>query len=251
MTTLTLLIKTKHGAHIRAVGESLKDQFEELDVEVEVLASTANRWVQVSVSGEDEAIATSYLRKTYGLCPVTLENARATDTFKAYISKVDEAKQQLIVDVGIFEPQIVPAIISAASLQSQLVEGRNLGMRKIGELFCLTEGMPLTVKVNWEKSAETELSAELSVEQAAKFLSWRQSLLDRLIILGTSLETVNSAIERTKLIRDVIDVEELGAFEFALTCKLGTDAAGLIPRMGRYLRYSVLVVFRAEKAWTT
>jgi hypothetical protein len=124
-----------------------------------------------------------------------------------------------------------------------------LSMRKIGELFGLIEGIPLTVKVNWEKSTEGELSAELSSEHAAKFLSWRHSLLDRLIVIGTSLETVNSAIERTKLIRDVIDVETLGAFEFALTCKLGTDAAGLIPRMGRYMRYSVFVVFRAEKAW--
>ncbi len=250
MTTLTLLVKTKHGAHIRAIAESLKDQFEELDVEAEVLTNTANRWVQVSVSGEDEAIATSYLRKTYGLCPVTLENARVTDTFKAYVSKVDEAKQQLIVDVGIFEPQIVPAIISVACLQAQIAEGKSLSMRKIAELFGLAEGIPLTVKVNWEKSPEGELSAELAVEQTAKFLAWRQSMLDRLIVLGTSLETVNSAIERTKLIRDIIDVETLGAFEFALTCKLGTDAAGLIPRMGRYMRYSVFVVFRAEKAWT-
>jgi hypothetical protein len=251
MTNLTLLVKTKHGAHIRAIGESLKDQFSELSVEAEVLSSTANHWVQVSIAGEDEAIATSYLRKTYGLCPVTLENARATDTFKAYVSKVDESKELLSVDVGIFEPQIVPAIVSVACLQTQLVEGRNLSMRKIAELFGLIEGIPLTVKVNWEKSTEGELSAELSVEQVSKFLSWKQSLLDRLIVLGTSLETVNSAIERTKLIRDVIDVEELGAFEFALTCKLGTDAAGLIPRIGRYMRYSVFAVFRAEKAWTS
>jgi hypothetical protein len=250
MTTLTLLVKTKHGAHIRAIAESLKDQFEELDVETEVLTNTANRWVQVSVSGEDEAIATSYLRKTYGLCPVTLENARTTHTFKAYISKVDEAKQQLQIDVGIFEPQIVPAIISEACLQTQLAEGKSLSIRKIGELFGLAEGIPLTIKVNWEKSSEGELSAELAPEQAAKFFSWRQSMLDRLIVIGTSLETVNTAIERTKLIRDIIDVETLGAFEFALTCKLGTDAAGLIPRIGRYMRYSVFVVLRAEKAWT-
>jgi hypothetical protein len=251
MTTLTLLVKTKHGAHIRAIDESLKDQFAELEVEAEVLANTANHWVQVSLTGEDEAIATSYLRKTYGLCPVTLENARTTDTFKAYISKVDETKERLLLDVGIFEPQIVSAIVSPACLQSQLVEGRNLSMRKIAELYGLAEGIPLTVNVNWEKSTEGELFAELSTEQVAKFISWKQSLLDRLIVLGTTLEAVNSAIERTKLIRDIIDVETLGAFEFALTCKLGTDAAGLISKIGRYLRYSVFVVFRAEKAWTS
>ncbi len=250
MTTLALLVKAKHGAQIRAIDETLKDQFEELDVEAEVLQNTANRWIQVSVTGEDEAIATSFLRKTYGLCPITLENARIADTLKGYISKVDEAKQELFVDVGIFEPQIVQAVTSLARLQSQLAEGRNLSMRNIAELFGLAEGLPLTLKVNWEKSAEGELSAELAPEQAAKLHSWRQSLLDRLIILGASREAIDGVIERTRLTRDVVDVEPLGAFEFALTCKLGTDAAGLIPRMGRYMRNSVFVVFRAEKAWS-
>lgn len=250
MTTLALLVKAKHGAQIRAIDENVKDQFEELDVEAEVLQNTANRWVQISVTGEDEAIATSYLRKTYGLCPITLENARAADTLKGYISKVDEAKQELRVDVGIFEPQIVQAVASLARLQSQLAEGRNLSMRNVAELFGLAEGLPVTLKVNWEKSAEGELSAELAPEQVAKLHSWRQSLLDRLIILGAPRESIDSVIERTRLTRDIVNVEPLGAFEFALTCKLGTDAAGLIPRIGRYMRNSVFVVFRAEKAWS-
>jgi hypothetical protein len=233
-----------------AIDETLKDQFEELDVEAEVLQNTANRWVQISVTGEDEAIATSYLRKTYGLCPITLENARAADTLKGYISKVDEAKQELRIDVGIFEPQIVQAVASLARLQSQLAEGRNLSMRNVAQLFGLAEGLPMTLKVNWEKSAEGELSAELAPEQVAKLQSWRQSLLDRLVILGAPRESIDGVIERTRLTRDIINVEPLGAFEFALTCKLGTDAAGLIPRMGRYMRNSVFVVFRAEKAWS-
>jgi hypothetical protein len=250
MTNFALLVKAKHGGQIRAIDESIKDQFEELDVEAEVLQNTANRWVQVSLTGEDEAIATAYLRKTYGLCPITLDNARTADTLKGYISKVDDAKQEVRVDVGVFEPQVVQAIIPGTCLQTQLVEGRNAGVRKVADLFGLAEGLPVTVKVNWEKSSEGELNAELASEQVLKFMSWRQSLLDRLIVLGTSLDDVNGVIERTRLIRDVVDVEVLGAFDFALTCKLGTDAAGLIPKMGRYMRNSVFVVFRAEKAWS-
>jgi hypothetical protein len=101
--------------------------------------------------------------------------------------------------------------------------------------------------VNWEHSSEEELSAELSAEQADKLVSWQLSLLDRLIVLGTSKETVVEVLDRTHLDRDVIDVEALSAFDFALTCKLGTDAAGLIPRMGRYMRGSVFVVFNVDK----
>ncbi len=74
------------------------------------------------------------------------------------------------------------------------------------------------------------------------------SLLDRLIILGASKGEIENVLERTRLNRDVIDVETLGMFEHALTCKLGTNAAGLVGMMGRYLRNSVFVVFNAKKS---
>jgi hypothetical protein len=48
--------------------------------------------------------------------------------------------------------------------------------------------------------------------------------------------------------RDVIEVEQLGFFEFSLTCKLGTEARGLIPRVGRYMRNAVFVVFNSKKS---
>ncbi len=90
---------------VKQIDELLKTQFEELDVEVKVLTNSANRWVQVSLSGEDEAIATSYINKQIGTCPTNLENAKNQPVLKGYISKVDLVKQELVVDVGIFEPQ--------------------------------------------------------------------------------------------------------------------------------------------------
>jgi hypothetical protein len=65
--------------------------------------------------------------------------------------------------------------------------------------------------------------------------------------LGASKESVTLVLERTRLNRDVINVEELGLFVQALTCKLGTQAAGLIPVIGRYMRYSVFAVFNAKR----
>jgi hypothetical protein len=37
----------------------------------------------------------------------------------------------------------------------------------------------------------------------------------------------------TGLDRDIVSIESLGMFEHALTCKLGTDAAGLISEIGK------------------
>jgi len=87
----------------------------------------------------------------------------------------------------------------------------------------------------------------LTPEQVEKLRLWRDSLLDRLIVLRLSRDEVERVVERTRLERDVIGVEELGMFEFALTCKLGTDAAGLISRVGRYMRNGRFVVFNGRK----
>ena len=249
MTTLTLLVKASNLGQVKQIDELLRTQFEDLDVEVQVLNTSANRWVQVSLSGEDEPIATSYIKKEIGTCPTSLENAKNFPVLRGYISKLDLNKQELIVDVGIFEPKTVFAIVPLSFLQAQLANGRKLDLKKIAEIFGLAERSPLSVKaVSAIVEDVEELQAELTVEQAEKLHLWQQSLLDRLIILGASKETIENVLERTRLNRDVFEVETLGMFEHALTCKLGTNAAGLVGIMGRYLRNSVFVVFNAKKS---
>jgi len=246
MTNLILLTKAWNGGQLRQIEELLTNQFADLEVDLKIIGNPTNRWVQASVEGEDHAVATAYIRKEIGICPTNI-SAVGAEMLKGYVSKIDTEKQRLVVDVGVFEPKITPAVVSLADLQLQLTEGRNIALKQITAAYAITEGLPLSVKVI---SKDTDmLTAELSVEQVVKLRRWQQSLLDRLIVLRASKELVSEVIERTRLNRDVIDVEPLGLFEFALVCKLGTDAAGLIPRMGRYMRNAVFVVFDAKKAW--
>jgi hypothetical protein len=248
MTTLTLLVKARHAGQLKQVDEDLKSKFEDLDVQMQVTSNPVSRWIQVELSGEDETIATSYINKEFGACPANLKQIVESSVLKGYISKIDTKKPELKVDVGVFEPKVVYATVSLACLQTQLVNGKDIGLKKIMEMYGLAEGLPLKVKATHVNSEGEALQAELSADQVEKFHGWQQSLLDRLIILGASEDAVKLVLERTRLNRDVIDVEALGMFEHALTCKLGTDAAGLISRVGRYLRNSILVVFDAEKS---
>ncbi len=246
MTNLTLLTKAWNGGQIRQIDELLHTQFADLDVELKVLSNPTNRWVHVSLEGEDQAVATAYMRKEIGICPAILDTVKADMVLKGYVSKIDIEKQRLVVDVGVFEPKIIHAAIPLANLQLQLADGKNLGLKQITYAYAIAEGLPLSVRVI-SKNADI-LNAELSPDQAVMLQNWRQSLLDRLVVLRTSKELVSEVIERTRLSRDVIEVESLGLFEFALVCKLGTDAAGLVSRMGRYMRNAVFVVFAAKKA---
>jgi hypothetical protein len=248
MTILTLLVKASNSGQLKQIGDLLKSEFENLDLEVKVLGNPVNKWVQVSLSGEDEVIATSYINKKLGTCPISIKNVNKFSVLKGYISKVDTAKQELKVDVGVFEPKITQATIPLAYLQAQLADGRKVALKKISEIYGFNENLPLSIKVIRINGEEDEvLQAELSMEQIEKIRLWQQSLLDRLIILGSSLGEIETVLERTRLNRDVIGTEALGMFEHALTCKLGTDATGLIPKIGRYMRNAAFIVFNPKK----
>ena len=152
------------------------------------------------------------------------------------------------VDVGIFEPKIIQATIPVAYLQAQLADGRKVDLKKISEAYGFQVNLPLSVKAICLNGEEDKLlEAELSTAQIEKIRLWQQSLLDRLIVLGASLSEIETVLERTRLNRDIIGTEALGLFEHALTCKLGTDAAGLIPKIGRYMRNARFVVFNPKK----
>ncbi|TRO45867.1 DUF2110 family protein [Candidatus Bathyarchaeota archaeon] len=246
MTTLILLTKINADSQLNQISKALDFSFKGLEVETKILGVVADGWVQIALSGEDEGIATNYLIKEVGICPSNFGNVKKFSTLKGYIKNIGKNGAILSVDVGVFQPKIGYATIELRRLQAQLVDGEKIAIRKIAELFGLCEYLPVNVKVTGLNEEKSRIDAELSSKQIRKYMVWRESLLDRLLVLGSSLHEVKATIEHAKLERDVIDVEPLGLLEHALTCKLGTDAAGLIPKIGRTLRNAKFAVFNPK-----
>jgi hypothetical protein len=247
MTTLTLLAKINNDYQLKQIDEALKLVFEGLEVEAKILGTVADRWVQIALAGEDEEIATNYVIKEIGICPSNFGNVKRLSTLNGYISILEKNGEELSVDVGVFEPKIVHAIIPLQRLQAQLVDGSKIALGKIAELFGFCKDLPISVKITRLNEEESLTEAELSSRQIRKYAVWRESLLDRLVVLGLPLHEIKMTLEHAKLDRDVIDVEPLGLLEHALTCKLGTDAAGLIPKIGRNLKNAKFAVFNPKR----
>jgi hypothetical protein len=185
--------------------------------------------------------------KELGVCPASLENVKEFSTHKGFITNLARSKQELLVDIGVFQPEVVQATVPLRSLQDCLVDGRKVAMKKIAELFGFCEGSPINAKVVHVDGEENKLEAELSRKQKSVYADWRESLLDRLIVLGPSLREIERTLNHARLDRDVIGVDSLGMFEYVLTCKLGTDAAGLIPKIGRSLKDARFAVFNPKR----
>jgi hypothetical protein len=244
MTVLTLLTKIDNDSQLKQVTKALQLLLNGLEVEITVLSAVMEGWVQMSLSGEDEEIAMNYVIKKVGLCPANFKNVKKFSTLKGYIR--DVGKKKITVDVGVFQPKNVPAILSLSHLQAALVGGRKLALKKITELFGFFQGLPVNLKIKDLNEEESRIDAELTSKQVKKYVVWRESMLDRLLILGVAFHEVEATIEHAKLDRDVIEVEHLGLLEHALTCKLGTDAVGLIPKIGRDLEKARFAVFNPK-----
>jgi hypothetical protein len=232
---------------LEQIGKALRFAFEGLEVEAKILGTVADRWVQIALTGEDEGIATNYVIKEIGICPSNFGNVKKLSTLNGYISTLKKNGEELSIDVGVFEPKIVHATIPLLRLQAQLVDGRKIALGKIAELFGLCKDLPVSLKITSLSEEESCIEAELSSRQIRKYAVWRESLLDRLLVLGSPLHEIEMTLEHAKLDRDVIDVESLGLLEHALTCKLGTDAAGLIPKIGRILKNAKFAVFNPKR----
>jgi hypothetical protein len=232
---------------LNQIDKSLKLSFEGLDVEAKIVGIAADRWVQIALAGEDEGIAVNYITKEIGVCPTNFENLKEISTLKGYVIDFEKNREELSIDVGVFQPNILHATIPLRYLQAQLVDGRKIALRKIAELFGFCEDLPISINVVRVNKEESHVEAELSTRQVEKYEVWQESLLDRLLVLGSSLYEVKRTLEHAELNRDVISVEPLGMFEHALTCKLGTDAAGLIPKIGRELKKAKFAVFSPRK----
>ena len=243
---MTLLAKTYSSFQQKLAEEELKARLEGLKVEVKVTGIAGHGWIQAAVSGEDETVASRLLQDWIGVCPANLDKLERFSTIRGSVTALNKGNDRLYVDIGVFSPSIVNAAVPVNVLQAQIADGRKVAFKKIVELFEFCDNLPLTVKISSLDGAGY-VEAVLAESQLARYTDWRESLLDRLVVLGMSSSEVEAALAAAECKRDVVDVEPLGLFEHAVVCKLGTDAAGLIPKVGRRLRNAAFSVFNPRK----
>ncbi len=248
MPTITLLEKVYRSFGQQLFQARLASLCKDLKVEAKVAGRTGRGWVQVELTGEDQKVALGFLDREIGLAPVSIDKVKRFSTIKGKVIFAGEKEQDLSVDIGVYSPRVYDATISLERLQAQLADGKKLPLRRVIELFCLYDLMPLHVKITSDAKPEHEqVEAELSEAQFSQFVQWINSSLDRLIVLGATVSQVEQAITVSGHNRDIIRVETLGLLEHAVICKLGTDAIGLMPKLGPHLYKAILAPFSPRK----
>jgi len=219
-----------------------------LRVRLEVVGKTDRGWIEIEVSGEDESAALNLLGREMGLAPTSIDKLKKSSAVTGRVFSSGQSEDGLCVDVGVLSPQTCDAVIPLKSLQAQLADGKKLSLLQLTELFCFCDNMPVSVKVVGDIDTEGKhVEAELSEAHLSQITRWARSNLDRLVVLGVPLAKVEHAITASKHARDIIRIEPLGLLEHAVLCKLGTDAKGILPKLGSLLSDATLEPFSSRK----
>ena len=170
MITRTLMARIIDSSQLADAQKTIASLLEGLVVETKIQWALANRWVQVSFSGEDEAIVSNYVAKEVGFSPTSFEDVKRFTTLKGYVVNLEKNKEELQVDLGIFQPTVVYATVPLRHLQAQLVDGRKIALKKIVEFYGFREDLPLDIKIVGIDEDARSMEAELSAEQDDKYV---------------------------------------------------------------------------------
>lgn len=210
--------------------------------------TTERGWIKLDVSGADETAALSLIKREIGLAPDSSDNFKKFSVMPGKIILSNKNANKLYVDLGAGSPNVCDAVVSDKLFYSQLTDGKEIPHEKLVELFCLYDNFPLEIKIIEDVIVGNEtVKAQLSESQLSFFKRCINSRFDRLIILGSLFSDVERAVKLSRHSRDIIRIESLGVLEQVVLCKLGTDAVGLIPRIGRSLKSAILFPFSPKK----
>lgn len=248
MPIVTLLEKVYGPFFVGLFEPVFSSLCEGLKVQVKVVGKTDRNWIKLEVSGEDENVALRYLNQKFGLAPSSVNEVEKFSTTKGRVVASEKDEDGLQVDIGISSHQFYGAYIPLQTLRAQIADGKELLYKQIIDFFCLYENLPLEVKIVSDmENEEGWIRAEFSESQLSEFAQWRHAYIDRLIVFGVSRSHVEHAVKESKHIRDIIKINSLGLLEHAVVCKLGTDAVGLIPKLGKSLSTARLAPFSPRK----
>ncbi|MEM2102215.1 MAG: DUF2110 family protein [Candidatus Bathyarchaeia archaeon] len=246
MPTVTLLEKLYGDSSVKSVESRLQAICGDLKITIHAEA-TERSWIRVEIGGEDAAVAIRLIEKQFGLAPTDAAQVKEGFVYAGRVVSSQGNSAEMRVDLGVFFPSFFDAFIPLQHLQAQLVDGRKMPLQRIAKLFCLLDNFPLEVLIKSVEPLQKRFLVELSEKQIMLFNGWVNSNLDRVVVLGAFFEKVENVVKEAGHFRDVVEVESLGLLEQSIICKVGTDAAGLIPKIGKRLPRTVLGVFSPKE----
>jgi hypothetical protein len=238
----------KRDVALRLLREDVERLGRDLSMRIEKVDLDEQGWALLEFSGADSEILTEIVRKEYGIAPSDISELERSDIIRGIVVS-STIGYGIYLDIGLRSSNGMDALYRLHSMRSQLADGATVPARQIAKRFCLQEGFPLEVRVTNVDTASRKVDIELSDRQVSYFKDWERFPFDRVILIGCSKSVLKETIDLTGLKRDLADVETLSLTTHVLLCKLGTDAPGIIAKIGRRLMGVRAYAFQPRVRW--
>ena len=220
----------RQGSHF--LRNNLVNQVKGLNVEFEF--SLERYWLLIRAKGEDAEAFLNLIKREYGEVPLSRSNLEMWDVVNGFITGAGRIGYGVYVDIGIQHPAPKDALYPLHRMRAQLAEGEPKSAREILEANALVDYVPLKMVVT--ELEDENISVELNDAERDKLVTWRKYPFDRVIVVGADKTLVENAVRASGLEGDVVKVESLSLFVQSILCKIGTDAPGVIAKIGNRLR---------------
>lgn len=238
----------KKDAALKIFREDLMNLIKNLSVNLESIGIDDRGWGYIDFSGADSEVLTEIIRGKYGIAPIDITELGVGDVTRGIV--VDSTVGYgIYIDIGLRSSGQKDALYPLHAIRSQLADGEKLPLRQISKHFCFQEGFPLEVRVTDVNIESRKIEVELSDRQVSYFKDWTRFPFDRVILTGCSKNDLEEALDLSDLRRDIADVESISLTTHVLICKLGTDAPGVISRIGSHLRGVKAWAFQPRTPW--
>jgi len=214
----------------------------DLKVDIMELEASGSGWVSIEYSGDDSEVFTEALKRRYGFAPVEFSRLAVGDIYRGFITDSGRVGFGLYLDIGVMSPSRLDGLYPLHRMRAQLADGSSQPLRQILRRLGLHDGLPLDVRIE-ELAGTGKMTLALTDKQESCFKDWERYPFDRVIVVGSLLRKVHAAIRKSGLEGDILGVERLSLTVHILTCKLGTEAPGVIAKLGRHLSTARLYPF--------
>jgi len=204
--------------------------------------SLQGQWLQIRAKGEDADAFLNLLRQEQGEAPVSRAKLGKWDIVRGFVAGAGRIGYGVYVDIGIQDPAPKDALYPLHRMRAQLADGEAKSAREILDSNALVDYVPLRMTVT-EFQGEN-ISVEMEDEARDRIVSWRKYPFDRVIVVGANRTQAENAVKASGLQSDIVEVESLSLFVQSLVCKIGTDAPGVIAKIGGSLRGMGLKSYR-------
>ena len=242
---LTATLAEKIPEHVLKNGLGFVHSFlsrESNELLVKWELGTRNGWVEVGANGEDAEAFLNIVKEKLGTVPVQYSGLEKWDVAKGFLVGAGRVGFGVYVDVGILEPVAKDGLYPLHRMMAQLADGIAKSCREILEENGLADNFPVKVLVT--AIDDGRVSLELSDETRLLLESWKKLPFDRVIAVGVGRDNLEVSVKKAHLQYDVIRCESLSLFCHCLVCKVGTEAPGVIAKIGGYLKGVNLKAFR-------